>query len=379
MANPQFSGNAPAFPKRLALPRIERPVQLPVAAFAEVKSAADLPSRLFLGDREEASFCVEKRGWSAEWRDAAGHRTRFRYAGKLSSLALAFDGDEVVMLTQAERFDALLHTLQTLLLGVWIRRLGETLEAEYNVRAFAPREEEGMVSDFPDGPLITLVLPVPADRLLALHDLHQALAADAAIRTPVRAYVRYGLSVVNYIEGRNHPMLTHPVGLVMHHVNALGAPAADLPRPEENAVGERAWTLQRSHYVYIAHVYLREVERFVERLAEAGFIARVGAGAEGYPYGPEFGAVLLPFGYEYLMRNAWWFDRAHTRRMFYPRFADAEDSHALAGSGALEDRFAHALIRDAQNLADRFKADAARVFAEGVASGLTRREALRLH
>jgi len=376
MADPDTTGTAPAFPKLLSLPRIDRPVHLPVATPAEVQGVADLPSRLLLGDLVEESFRFEKRGWSAEWRDAEGHRARFRYAGKLSSLELAFAGDEVVTLTQAERFDDLGHTVQTVHPGAWLDKLGQRLEAGYNLRVFPHREEDAVAGGFPDGHRTTLVMPVPADRLLALFDLHKALAADASLRTPVDAYVRYGFSVVNYIEGRTPPMLAHPVGLVMHHVNALGTPAADMPAHETDGEGETAWTLQRSHYLYVAHVHLREVERLVARLAAAGFIARVGEGAEGYPFGAEFGAALLPFGYEYAARNAWWFDRARSRRMFYPQFADVEDRNAGGMGGEL---WARALIRDAQKLSDRFKADTARVFAEGLARGLGRHEAGQLH
>lgn len=363
------AGSPPAFPKLLRLPEIERPVILPVAMPAEVKSADDLPSRLLFGDLVPGSFKKQKKGWVAEWRDTDGHQTRFRYAGGLSGLELRFMDDEVVTLVSIERFADLAQSAQNIHPGAWLDKLGQQLEAQYNLRVFPHREEDAVGADFPDGHLLTLVMPVPADRLMALYDLHKQLQLDGDIKTGIDAYARLHFSVVNYIEGRNHPMLAHPAGLVLQHVNALGTPAAEMPVREEDEEGTAAWTLQRSHYLYIAHCHLRELNRFVARLAQAGFIAAPGTGKEGWPHGPEFGAALIPFGYEYAAQNAWWFDKDRRRRMFYPNFGDADDRNQLGGQSG--DIWIKALIRDALKAAEFNKADTARVFAEGMAGGGT--------
>lgn len=355
----------PTFPKLLQMPAILRPVRVPVDTLAEVKSAADLPTRLFLGDLVPDSFKTVKKGWSAEWRDEAGHLTRFRHAGGLSSLELAYAGDEVVTLVSATRFADLGTSVQGIHPGGWLAKLAERLEPMYNLRVFPHREDDAVGGDFPDGHLVSLVMPVPADRLMALFDLHKAMQNDASIRTPIDAYVRYAFSTVNYVEGRNHPMLAHPAGLVLHHVNALGTPAAEMPLREADQEGVAAWSLQRGHYLYVAHCRLREAARLVEQLAGAGFIGAVGTGKEGWPYGPEFGAALLPFGYEYAAANAWWFDPAGSRRIYYPRFADPADRESLGGNSG--DIWIKALIRDAGKAAEQCRADTARAFAEGMA------------
>lgn len=370
MAQTTESDTPPAFPKLLALPAIERPVRVPVATFAEVRTAADLPDRLLLGDLVPESFRHEKKGWSAEWSDADGHRARFRYAGGLSSLELAFRGNEAVTLTTAERFAELGQTVQTIHPGAWLDILGRHLEGQYNLRVFPHREDDAVGGDFPDGHLLTLVMPVPADRLMALFDLHKSIAADAAIRSGMTAYLRLAFSVVNYIEGRNPAMLAHPAGLVLHHVNALGTPAAEMPVRETDEEAVAAWTLRRSHYLYVAHLHLREAARLVSRLADSGFIGRVNDAREGWPHAPEFGAALLPFGYEYAAKNAYWFDRDRRRRMFYPAFADADDRNALGSQRG--EVWIRALIRDAQKKSERLKAETARAFAEGLAAGLGR-------
>ncbi len=371
------SDAAPVFPKLLPLPAVVRTVRVPVAAFAEVRSEADLPDRLFLGDLQPGSFRQEKRGWSAQWLDAEGHLARFRYAGGLSSLELAYGGEEVVTLTTAELFTELAQTLQGIHPGAWLSRLEQDLGGRYNLRAFPPREDDPFAGDFPDGHLFTLVMPVPADRLMALFDLHKALQGDGAIRTGLSAYLRLTVSAVNYLEGRNPPMLTHPVGLTLHHVNALGTPAAEAPVREVDPEGVAAWTLRRSHYLYVAHVHLRDLARVAERLAGAGFLGRAGRGREGHPHAPEFSAALLPFGYEYAARNVWWFDRERRRRMFYPGFADPDERHALGGQTG--EVWMRALLRDAQKKSEQFKADTARAFVEGLSAGLGRPAPEGLH
>lgn len=359
------------------MPSVERPVRVPVAAFAEVQAAADLPDRLLLGDLAPDSFRREQRGWSATWVDADGHRARFRYAGGLSSLELAYGGSEVVTLTTAERFVELGQTAQTIHPGAWLDLLGRQLEGRYNLRVFPHRDDDAVGSDFPDGHLITLVMPVPADRLMALYDLHKHLQGDANIRTELTAYVRLAFSVVNYIEGCNPLMLAHPVGLVLYHVNALGTPAAQMPVRETDAEGQAAWTLRRSHYLYVAHLHLREASRVVHRLAAAGFIGQADSGREGWPHAPEFGAALLPFGYEYAAKNAYWFDGERRRRMFYPTFANTDERNALGGHSG--EAWTRALIRDAQKKSEQLKADTARAFAEGLAAGMGRPAPEGLH
>lgn len=357
--------STPTFPKLLQLPAIQRPVTVPVADLGAVQSAADLPARLFLGDLVADSYTPVKKGWTADWRDPDGHRTRFRYAGGLSSLELAFAGDEAVTLVTATRFAELGASVQGIHPGAWLAKLGERLEPMYNLRVFPHREDDAVGGDFPDGHLVSLVMPVPADRLMALFDLHKALQNDAAIRTPIDAYLRYAFSSVNYIEGSCHAMLAHPAGLVLHHVNALGTPAAEMPLRETDPEGVAAWTLQRGHYLYVAHCRLREAARWVQRLAGAGFIGAADSGREGWPYAPEFGAALLPFGYEYAATNVWWFDKGRSRRMFYPRFADPDDRQTLAGNSG--DVWLKALIRDAGKAAEQCRAETARAFAEGMA------------
>ena len=352
------------FPKLIQLPAIQRPVTVPVDKLTEVKSAADLPDRLLLGDLVPESFKQEKKGWSAEWRDADGHRAKFRCAGGLSSLELTYDGDEAVTLVTAERFAELAQTIQNIHPGAWLAKLAENLEPRYNLRIFPHREEDAVGGDFPDGHVLSLVMPVPADKLMAVFDLHKQLQNDPSIRGGIDGYLRYGFSVVNYLEGKNHPMLAHPAGLVLFHVNALGTPAAEMPLREEDEQGVAAWTLQRSHYIYVAHCHLRDAARFIGRLGEAGLLATKEGAQEGWPGGAEFGAAILPFGYEYVAANAWWFDASGSRRMFYPRFADADDRTQLGGTSG--DIWIKAMIRDAAKAAEACRADTARAFAEGL-------------
>ncbi|TSA19831.1 MAG: hypothetical protein D4R70_06725 [Betaproteobacteria bacterium] len=333
---------------------MDHPVTLPVARFDAVKTAADLPDRLFMGRLEADSFRLEKKGWRADWRSPDG-LTRFRHAGHLSSLELQWMGEEAVTLVTAEAFSELAQTVQNIHPEAWMRRLAERLEAQWNVRVFPHREEDAVVSAFPDGYQLTLLLPVAADRLMALFDLHQAWATEQVFA--LEAHLRLHFSVVNYIEGRNPPMLAHPAGLVMHHVNALGTPAAEAPEKESDPDGEVAWTLRRSHYLYTAHIALVDAPVVIERLAAAGFIGAAGDALE-------MGAALMPLGYEYAAQNAWWFDTARARRIFYPTLGDSEDRNALASnSSAIWNK---ALIRDAQKAAEQCKADTARAVMEGL-------------
>lgn len=351
-----------AFPKFIRLPTIERPFVMPVVRFDEVKSAADLPSRLGFGDVDPTHFQSEKKGWRAEWRSPDGGLTRFRYAGHLSSLELAWFGEEAVTLTTVESFADLALTMQGLNPAVWMTALDAHWSAVANVRVFPHREEDTVVAGFPDGYRVTLIMPVTADRLMSLFELHQRGQDDPAFAGPIEAFVRLHYSVVNYLEGRNPPILSHPAGLVLSHVNALGTPAAEAPLREVDPDGESAWTLRRSHYLYTAQISLRDVPQLLARLKAEDFIGPVGSAVE-------LGAVLFPLGYEYAAHNAWWFDAMRNRRVFYPTLGDADDRNASAHhSGELWNK---ALVRDAQRLAEQCKADTVRAFVEGMSGEIS--------
>jgi hypothetical protein len=152
---------------------------------------------------------------------------------------------------------------------------------------------------------------------------------------------------------------------MLHHVNTLGTPTAEMPVRELDPEGVAAWTLRRSHYLYLAHCRLREAGRLVDRLAAADFVGP--AGSEGYPGGPEFGAALLPFGYEYVVRNAYWFDPERRRRIFYPEFADPGDRNQLGSTRG--DLWTKALLRDARKASEQLKAETLKAYAEGMAGG----------
>ena len=183
-----MSDSAPVFPKLIPLPAVTRPVRVPVARLADVRSEADLPDRLFLGDLVAGSFRPEKKGWRAEWRDADGHYARLRCAGHLSSLEMRYDDDELVTLITAEQFSELGQSIRNIHPGAWLDRLAKRLEPLCNLRVFPYREEDAVGGDFPDGHLLSLVLPVAADRLPALDALYRQMQGDPAICTGVSAH-----------------------------------------------------------------------------------------------------------------------------------------------------------------------------------------------
>lgn len=302
----------------------------------KVCSAADLPSRLYLGDLVQGSFRTCGNGWTARYRDAApdtGVDLEYRASTDSGSLiaTLAWAGISDLKIA-ARDWTTLARYMAFDFPRSWERAAKRTLETAFNLRLTERTEFAPLMSGFPDGPIQSLVFPVPSSRLRALTTVLAAIDADAEIAAPVSVFVTTADTQVDYIDGRCADVPNTPRALAAHSRRSTGLACDGKPASRTIDGGVRALTLRR--WVFVAHVVcsFRDLTRVVSTCGRHGFIGARDDAAPGtvYPGGVEWSAVVLPVGCGARDATIRFFDHQQTRRLTYTHLLPPDRLKALA-------------------------------------------------
>ena len=279
------------FPAVIPLPAVEPFDDAGGCALAsDVVTAADLPGRFLIADLVPDSLERSDLGWRALYfhRHGTG-RVRLEWDAAENRLhaELSWRGREIHAFWPGARFIDVLRVCAPALPTTWeadIARVVEPLGVRYIPHARPPR---GLVC-YPDGILLTLAVPIPISRLRAVLALHDDLSRSGACRAGIRA----GCALI-----ARAPVDEH--GDVVYDADAIAAIARRYGVPATERVGladpARLLTCAWS-YVYIATVFLRDLEPFIDALERAGILAPHGSGdgAHAASCSPFDEAVLAP-------------------------------------------------------------------------------------
>lgn len=307
-------------PDRIPLGIVQRDFRDGVSTADRVRSVQDLPSRLFLGQLNEASFSSTSDGWGA------------RYQGESTGIDLTWDrknlaatqhwhGHEAITNIGDGTFDKLLQA--GFVHAQWLRDLPTVLAPALNVFVEAGDGERTVTFYYPDGLMLTLLLPVAFEHLDVCPVLMGHLNGESKICAPVLAELQRGWSVVNYIEGSSPQVGYPPDATDQYALQVFGLPTLEPARVDARGDGVRALTVRRQHYQLVMQVFLCDLPQVLMQLASHGLVAeRPGLGkshAEQYPDAPEYSAVVLPVAIGPFVKQLVFFDDARTRRVVYPR------------------------------------------------------------
>ncbi len=189
-------------PDIIPLGKVQRPYRGGVDNARNVRQASDLPSRLLLGKLERKSFLANGDDWQA------------RYTADSSRIDLSWNRNNLVAVQHWHGREALTSSgdgtfAQLSQAGIaqssWLREVPTILDPPLNV-FIEPGDVElapAFFSFFPDGLMLTLLLPIPFKTLVVCTDLFQHLDDDPRILAPMSAVLQRGWSVVNYIEAKS--------------------------------------------------------------------------------------------------------------------------------------------------------------------------------
>ena len=245
---------------------------------AAVRSAADLPDRLFVGDLVPESFEVLPRGWRARYEDAAPEtwaKLEFvRGKPPLLRVSAAFRGsDGFASQTPASGFGSLAHAA-IVLPQPWLAALRERL-AGLEIDLFDAPGGADFIGTFPDGWLMKIIVPVAVRDLSRIGVFHRCVEADPQRSTAVRSMLRPWSSWVEYAVGRSPVAAESPDAVAARIADEWGLPQIEAPAFFDHPEGPRVLRVRRHHFNLDVTTPFRDFERVVHALAESGLVMPV--------------------------------------------------------------------------------------------------------
>ena len=307
----------------------------------DVCSASDLPSRLYLGSLNPDSFHATDTGWSVHYEDAASTTfVTLEYSASEGMLSARFvwEGIEgIVTYTPGKDWKRLLQYMSVG--GIpdeWEERTKELIEPAFNARLIPHKKDAHVISGFPDGPLKSLIFPVPSYRLHDLFGCLDDIERDPDIASVVAAYVTMTQSKIEYMKEFCPDVPDDPEILARQSRHAVGLSCEGLPRFQKLENNLHLITLNR--WVYITHINcaFRDIKRVMSHFQKHGFIGTPNSASSSldYPDGVEWTALVLPGNEDAMGANIQYFDDEKTRRVAYgsllppgslPRIATVRD------------------------------------------------------
>lgn len=297
----------------------------------DVRTVLDVPSRLYLGDLDSASFTIDNKGWRAKYIDAVpdtwtlleynaekdSFHSSTRWRGKEGWQIFAPPDDGFKRIARAyKRFPP-----------EWDELAAERLFEKYLI-AYQPQPKNGTdMCGFPDGHFMNIVIPTPVIRMREGISLLVELRSDTSVKTPVLLYYTLCGSKVLYCLDRGKGVLTDEYAIPWHVLDTTGffvlEPATKQVTPE----GLNILGVVRLHYALNVGCTFRELERVMEVLARRGFVGRKEhEGKEGFPCSAEFKAVIYHEPNNPVMTKSIFSvgDQGDTRRVQYGAFTMLE-------------------------------------------------------
>jgi hypothetical protein len=284
------------FPPSISLPRIDRIHRPWRSTLADVRNKLDLPSRLLFGDLVDDSFRTEEAGWAVAYRDGLGNGLDLKVSEGRFEAKPFFLGSESLSVGPASHKGAFLQ-----LIGLggdqWLRVLKKYLEERYPVTVAEIARDIPTACFLPDGWLMTLMIPVPLDRLGDVMQFHLNLPNDPLLGAPQSGVITLQRQIVNYVEGRSPDGCGDALALISRHLRSCNTPLTAFPVREVAADGSAAWTVRRLAYQYRCTSFLRDVPRVMEKLHAAGLLSPE----------PDMWSALVPVDLALTTGNAsWW-------------------------------------------------------------------------
>lgn len=312
-------GTHMSFPSRLFLGKMLRAFRAGIGSADEIRTPQDLPSRLLLGQLVENSFLADAAGWRAI------------YEGRQAQLALQWDGER---LCASQRWFA--HTALTnvglprivdiaraaLVHHEWLGVLPAALHPPLNVFVETGAATGATMVCYPDGLLLTLLVPVPVRRLETCAALIRDLEEAPDLLASVSSELRCGWSVVNHIAGRSVVADLPHSAIDELTYREMGLPTFEPAQTETRRDGSSAVTVRRRHYELVVNLFFCDLPLVLAKFNEHGLLAvRTTVGTtirDEWPFAPEYSAVVLPAIFGPRVQQLVFFDEARTRRVVYP-------------------------------------------------------------
>jgi len=286
---------------------------------AAVRTPADLPPYLVLGNLDENTFRLSSSGWSARWRGSE-EETYFeanfiadqkRY--EFHQIWRGMDGGFGHCSSEASPEEAVVKCPFVRLSPTWESALKTELELKYHL-SFVERPED-MVTPFysPDGFFFTIAFPAAVCEIRQIQQLLKDIVARSPLGYPVLMASRRVVQVVNYPEGKAPAWTREPMTVFNQSLLETGLMPWSLPVRETANDGSAAWTLRREVYFIFISLPFAGLTDLLSRISDESGHLRT---ASAQPLRFEWWPILMHSGFEVQAESIALFDRARTTRSF---------------------------------------------------------------
>ncbi len=282
---------------------------------ALVRSAADLPQYLILGDLDSSTFQQSAAGWSARWQGTEAE-THFDVAyqadwehWEVRQTWCGLDGGISVYSTHMPLDRVIAQALYSKFPEDWDRAAKSQFASRHQITVVEQPEKASSVFGIPDGAFRTIVFPMSVRNLRYMRQWIQNLVGDSPLAYPVTVEAKLVFQALNYLEGKAPAWTAQEAVSFNQSVAESGLAPHGFPVREVADDGSASWTLRREMYFVFIVLPFAGLTDFLNRLV-----------SPSGPIRPEFRfelrPVVLPAAFQLQGGSIAVWDEGRTTRSF---------------------------------------------------------------
>ena len=282
-----------------------------------VRTAADLPQYLILGNLDPSTFQLSPAGWSARWQGTEDD-TYFDVAYKaekrqweVHQIWCGLDGGFGIFGAGIPLNKIIGPTLYLKFPSHWDQEAKLWLESTYQITLVEQPEDAYTLCGIPDGAFRTIVFPLAVYNLRPVREWIQDIVDESPLAYPVYVEAKLIFQALNYLEGKAPEWTTREAVVFDHSVKETGLAPLGFPVREVASDGSAAWTLRREIYFLFIRLPFAGLTDFLSRMASTdGPICTT----EDPDFRFELRPIVIPAGLELQTESMAFWDRGRTTR-----------------------------------------------------------------
>jgi hypothetical protein len=286
---------------------------------ALVRSPADLPQYLILGDLDQSTFHQSASGWSARWQGTE-EDTHFEVAYKADTSRweirqtwCGLDGGFSLFPSRMPLDKVIAQALYTQFPRNWDGVAKAQMESAYQVTVVEQPESAYAFCGIPDGAFRTIIFPIAVRNLRPVRQWIQDIVEESPLAYPITVDAKLLLHVLNYIEGKAPEWTAQEAVAFNQSVVETGLVPQGFPVREVANDGSAAWTLRREIYFLFIGLPFAGLTDFLSRMASANGPIRTAADPD---FRFELRPIVIPAAFELQTESLALWDMARTTRSF---------------------------------------------------------------
>jgi len=295
---------------------------------ALVRSGADLPQYLILGDLDPSTFEQSAGGWSARWQGTE-HDTHLDVAYKADTSCweirqtwCGLDGGFSLFPARVSLDKVIAEALYTQFPRTWNGAAKSQLETAYQVTVVEQPENAYTFCGIPDGAFRTIIFPVAVRNLRSVRQWIQDIVEESPLAYPITVDAKLVFQALNYVEGKAPEWTAQAAVVFNQSVVETGLAPQGFPVREVANDGAAAWTLRREIYFLFIDLPFAGLTDFLSRMTSANGPIRT---HDDPDFRFELQPIVIPEAFEMQTESLALWDKAGTTRSFLQFASPGED------------------------------------------------------